>query len=344
MTTPDSPLAATFVAAPDHWPRNGAPIKAIACHMAEGGGTVQWLTHDDGNSSTYVCEFSGRIVQMVAESLAAGSLNPSLTRTTNDAAYTFEGERVVYGITVLRNALGAGALDPNRAVIAIETEGFARPLTAAQRLRFPKANPAGGPNAAQRAALKALVNDIRRRNGALPAIGHRDQQSYKACPGHAFPWADYGGHGVKAAYVAPIPPDTSTGEDTMTNIEAKIEQWKLDGTSLVTTLGAPRRADGTADYGSRFMLQKTGTGWDLVSVPRNRLTFVDGSLTDPGFAALSTYAIATPDAVTCKPFSDAATAAAEKIAAAAVEAAKRSGARAERERIAEAEAVRIRSI
>lgn len=159
------------------------------------------------------------------------------------------------------------------------------------------------------------------------------------------PWQDDRIGFPQARYLAALGaiPDTSTG-DTMTNIEAKIEQWKLDGTSLVTTLGAPRRADGTADYGSRFMLQKTGTGWDLVSVPRNRLTFVDGSLTDPGFAALSTYAIATPDAVTCKPFSDAATAAAEKIAAADVEAAKRSGARAERERIAEAEAVRIRSI
>ena len=207
MSTPDSPLAATFVPAPDHWPRLGAPIRAVVCHMAEGAGTVTWLTRNDGNSSHYVVELSGRIVQMVPESLAAGSLNPTLTRTTNDSPYTFELERVVYGITVLRTSLGSGGVaDPNRVVIAIETEGFAKPLTADQTLRFPKANPAGGPNAAQRKALKALVNDIRRRNGALPAIGHRDQQSYKSCPGHAFPWADYGGHGVKAAYVAPPAP------------------------------------------------------------------------------------------------------------------------------------------
>lgn len=307
MTTPDSPLAAAFVAAPDHWPRLGAPIRAVMLHMAEGAGTVTWLTRDDGNSSHYVVELSGRIVQMVPESLAAGSLNPTITRTTDDSPYTFELERVVYGITVLRAALGSGGVaDPNRVVIAIETEGFAKPLTATQRSRFPKANPAGGPNAVQRKALAALVNDIRRRHGALPVIGHRDQQSYKACPGHAFPWADYGGHGVKAGYIAPTTP-----EETV-NIEAKLEQWKLDGTTLVTTLGAPRMANGSVDYGSRLMLQKTATGWDLVPVNRTRLTFVDGSLTDPGFAALVAYALPTPDD--------------------------------ERERIALAEAARIRSI
>lgn len=249
MPSLDSPLAAVFVAAPDHWSRNGSLIRAVVCHMAEGAGTVPWLTRDDGNSSHYVIELSGRIVQMVAEARAAGSLNPTLTRTTNDAAFTFEGESVRYGVSVLRASLGtAGVADPNRCVIAIETEGFAKPLTATQKSRFPKANPAGGPNAAQRKALKALINDIRRRHGALPVIGHRDQQSYKACPGHAFPWKDYGGHGVRQGYVAPpvvvTPPDPTTGDDMAMKVPAKplvavIAQgaWIYDNADCTTSSG-----------------------------------------------------------------------------------------------------------
>ena len=189
----DSPLAAAFVAAPDHWPRAGAPIRAVVCHMAEGGGTVSWLTRNDGNSSHYVVEYSGRIVQMVPEALAAGSMNPKITRRDNDPPYTFEGESVRYGRTAL-DASGI-ASDPNRYAIAIETEGFAK----------------DGPNSAQRTALAALVNDIRRRRGVLPVLGHRDQQNQKACPGHLFPWADFGGHAVKRGYVAPVTPP-STGD------------------------------------------------------------------------------------------------------------------------------------
>ena len=210
MTTPDSPLAAKFVASPANWSRSGAGIRAVAGHMAEGGGTVTWLSHQTGNSSHYVVEFSGRIVQMVAESRAAGSLNPKLTRTDDDPPFTFEGEQVTYGRTALRKALGAdGVSDPNRFVIAIETEGFAKKLTASQVANFPKANPAGGPNDAQRAALAALVNDIRRRHGAMPVVGHRDQQSYKACPGHRFPWQEFGGHAVKRGYVEPTTPPST---------------------------------------------------------------------------------------------------------------------------------------
>lgn len=60
MTISDSPVATTFVAAPDHWSRDGKAIRAIVVHMAEGGGTVAWLTRDDGNSAHYVVEGSGR--------------------------------------------------------------------------------------------------------------------------------------------------------------------------------------------------------------------------------------------------------------------------------------------
>lgn len=168
-----------FVAAPDHWPRGGVPILAIAIHMAEGGGTVSWLTRNDGNSSHYVVERSGRVVQMVREDRAAGSINPKSVRNTDDAPFTFMGEVIRYGVTANKAALGVHWQNPNAAVIAIEVEGFA----------------ADGPNAAQRQALSSLVLDIRSRHPSLPALGHRDWQSYKACPGRKIPWFDYGGHG-----------------------------------------------------------------------------------------------------------------------------------------------------
>lgn len=201
----DSPLAVRFVAAPDHWSRNGAAIKGVVIHMAQGGGTVSWLTRPDGNSSHYVVEYDGEIVQMVAEARAAGSIDPTKIRLTNDPAFTYLGESIVYGRTAVVASMGrAAGDDPNRYVIAIETEGFAgKAPTVGQSGYDLRANPVGGPNAKQRASLAALVNDIRRRRGPLPALGHRDFQSYKVCPGKRIPWVDYGGHALKAAYAAP---------------------------------------------------------------------------------------------------------------------------------------------
>lgn len=173
--------ATRFVAA-ESWSRGTVPIRGITIHMAEGGGTVSWLTRVDGNSSHYVVEYDGDVVQMVRESQAAGSMNPKLTRTTDDPAYTsFQGESVKMGRTALNYILGGYATNPNAAVIAIEVEGFA----------------AQGPNTAQRKALVRLIRDIRSRRGALGVLGHRDQQSYKACPGKKIPWKDYGGHAKK---------------------------------------------------------------------------------------------------------------------------------------------------
>lgn len=203
MSMTDSRLAAAFVAAPDHWPRNGALARAIVLHMAEGGGTVSWLTRPDGNSSHYVVERSGRIVQMVAEADAAGSMNASLTRTTDDAPYSFEGQTITYGRSAL-NAAGI-ASDPNRYAIAIETEGFAK----------------DGPSALQRHALKLLVADIRSRRGPLDVLGHRDQQDYKACPGHRVPWADYGQHGAATG--------AATGDDMPTLSLLKHQRWTANG-------------------------------------------------------------------------------------------------------------------
>lgn len=175
-------IADRFVASPpsEHGPRN-ASVMGITIHMAEGGGTVSWLTRADGNSSHYVVEYSGRITQMVVEDHWAGSINPNLIRKDNDAPYTFLGERITYGRAAALSALGlTAANNPNRYVIAIEVEGFA----------------ADGPNEKQNASLLRLVKDIRSRHGNLPCLGHRDFQNYKRCPGHKVRWADYGGHAV----------------------------------------------------------------------------------------------------------------------------------------------------
>lgn len=193
--TADSPLVKRVVPAPDNWTRNGAAVTGIVTHMAEGGGTVSWLTRDDGNSSHYVVEYDGDLVQMVDEERAAGSINPHLIRQNNDAPYTFEGEQVIYGRTAALTMGSGAANDPNRYVIAIEVEGFA----------------ATGPNAAQRATLAAIYNDIRRRKGSMPALGHRDFQNYKPCPGHRIPWPELGHHAKKAGYMPPVTPPPAGG-------------------------------------------------------------------------------------------------------------------------------------
>jgi hypothetical protein len=197
----DSPLADRWLASPagEQGARLGSvgDIKAVTIHMAEGGGTASWLSRLDGNSSHYVVEYTGAIVQMVRERNWAGSINPRDIRTTNDSPFVIDGETVRYGRAAQLTAVGiTAAKDPNRYVIAIEVEGFAK----------------SGPNEKQRASLKALVNDIRLRRGPLPCLGHRDWQDYKACPGKLIHWGDYGGHAVKAAG---IPASTPPSEDPM---------------------------------------------------------------------------------------------------------------------------------
>jgi hypothetical protein len=176
-------------------------IRAICIHMAQGGGTVSHLTHKDGNSSHYVVEYSGRVVQMVREAHWAGSINPKLIRKDEDPTFSFLGASVTFGRDTVLATIGKNpANDPNRFVIAIEIEGFARKAPEKGESGFhPLANPRGGPNRKQRVALAALVADIRkRRNKPYPCLGHRDFQNYKACPGRRIPWVDYGGHAIKA--------------------------------------------------------------------------------------------------------------------------------------------------
>lgn len=194
--TPDSKLVSRVVPSPsgEVWSRGGTPIRGIAIHMAQGGGTEYHLDNLDGNSSHYVVKYSGELVQMVPEYKAAGSMNPKLLRTTDDSPFTnYEGLRVRYGITALKASLGMFYANANAAAIAIEIEGFAGDNTGTVADRD------GGPNDAQERTLVALINDIRRRRGPLPCFGHRDQQSYKACPGSRIPWKALGGHGVVSA-------------------------------------------------------------------------------------------------------------------------------------------------
>ena len=180
---PDSQLVDSVLVA-EAYSRNGAPILGVVIHHAEGGGTDTWLTRIDGNSSHYVIKYSGKLVQLVPESKAAGSMNPRATRTTDDKPFTQAGVSIQYGRTALNAVLGGYAPTyVNRAVIAIEIEGFA----------------ADGPNTAQTVTLVSLIKDIRQRRGPVGLLGHRDQQDYKACPGKLIPWNLLGGHGPATA-------------------------------------------------------------------------------------------------------------------------------------------------
>lgn len=165
--------------ATDLGPAKG-PRLAFVWHMAEGGGTVAFLAKPNPNdvSVHFVVEYSGTIVQMLPLEHMHSSLRTTAIRGTDDAPYQYRGEMITYGATAARHIMGRWAdvrdsLGPNHASIAAEVEGFA----------------ATGPNDAQTAAIAALARDL-----GLPALGHRDFQSYKACPGHQFPWFIIGGH------------------------------------------------------------------------------------------------------------------------------------------------------
>jgi hypothetical protein len=157
----------------DYGVRSG-PVKAFLIHMAEGGGTVAYLANSPlrGVSVHYVIEYSGRIVRMLDESHASGSVNPQDIRTTDDA-------NGFYGVTAAKAVMGSWWSNPNAAVISLEIEGFAKT----------------GPNADQANALVVLVNDVWSRHPGMGLLGHRDFADYKQCPGTHIDWARLGGHG-----------------------------------------------------------------------------------------------------------------------------------------------------
>jgi hypothetical protein len=169
--------------------------RAVVIHMAEGGGTVSWLTHPtNNNSSHFVVEYSGRIVQMVRDSDASHSLH-----VDPRSDWPGTGDYGTFGFGYVKQLLGAGASDPNRYIFAVEVEGYA----------------ANGPNDAQVAALGRLIADLRSRYPSIKGLlGHRDFQDYKPCPGGRIPWEVLGGHGVFGSTPAPQPPP-SGGDITM---------------------------------------------------------------------------------------------------------------------------------
>ena len=175
------------------------PRLAVVWHMAEGGGTVGYLSRQNPNgvSVHYVIEYRGRIVQMLNESRMHTSIrikHPSgahAIRHTNDA----DG---FYGQAAAVAVMGKWAdvhtsLGPNHASIGVEIEGFA----------------ADGPNAKQRPAMAALFADLRTRYPFIRSLGHRDF-NLKACPGRKIPWDAVGGHGTTPA----TPETTMPGLDT----------------------------------------------------------------------------------------------------------------------------------
>lgn len=162
-----------------HFTRGGLrEVRAILWHMAEGGGTVGYLRTARINvSATFVIEYTGRTVRMVADGDASHSAHVSIDEDNADA----DDCGGLYDPSIARAILGPdGWRDVNAYVVSVEIEGFRR----------------DGPNPSQRAAIVALYGELRERYPTIRGnLGHRDVQDYKGCPGCRFPWEAIGGHG-----------------------------------------------------------------------------------------------------------------------------------------------------
>ena len=176
----------------DYGVRTG-PALGLLFHMAEGGGTVGYLsrTPPRGVSVHAVCDVRGVVTQMLPWAHISGSLNPS-NRST-DKGY--------FGRSHLLAVLGNRWSDPNGAVLSMEIEGFA----------------SIGPSAEQVDAAVAWGLDMKRRYPALRgALGHADQTDTKRCPGTRpqmqAVFARVGGHGI---WRTPTTNAPANGEGTL---------------------------------------------------------------------------------------------------------------------------------
>lgn len=174
-------MAYPFVRSAVDLGRASGPRLGIAWHMAEGGGTVGYLSRQNPNgvSVHFVVEYSGRVVQMLALDHLHTSLRVTAIRKSDDPAYQWAGQDIVYGATAARAVLGGWWLNPNNATIGVEVEGFAK----------------DGPKPEQADAIAELWDYLVGKYPGIRSLGHRDFADYKACPGKRFPWDRVGGHG-----------------------------------------------------------------------------------------------------------------------------------------------------
>jgi hypothetical protein len=220
-------------AATDLGPRKG-PILGANIHMAEGGGTVGFLSRPnrDGVSVQYVIDYDGIVTQMLLES----HMQSAIRIHNPDGSYAIrqDDDGFGFGHSVAVAVLGAWAdthttLGPNHATIGIELEGFAGKAPLKGQAGYdPRADPLGGPNDAQTAALAALIDDIRTRHPDIGLTGHRDH-NVKNCPGLRIPWLLLGGHGpagsegpmkdIDAANATPQVVASSTGRRSSISTE-----------------------------------------------------------------------------------------------------------------------------
>lgn len=267
-------------------PRKG-PTLGLLYHMAEGGGTVGYLDKNGsppprGVSVHAVCEYSGRVVQMLKFGDASGSLNPS-DRST-DKAY--------FGHSILVDVLGDWWRDPNSAVISMEIEGFAK----------------DGPNQKQVASAIAWGLDMRGRYPSIRgAIGHADQTDTKRCPGATPPmraiFDRVGGHGLFSTEEAMRLTDVVAEAGTATITAAGIVWRVADGKQVQVDAGSSWDVSGTARYNHEptdptgdlgYMIRARAADGELHIVAVSRCTFVAAPAPGP----------LPPSELACKPFTD----------------------------------------
>ena len=234
---PDYP----FVPAYHRYGRRRGPVNAFVVHMAEGGGTVGFLSRPNarGVSVHYVVEYTGRIVRMLMESEASGSINPNDLRTTEGPA--------PYGATVRKGVMGDWDHDPNSAVITCEVEGFART----------------GPTEAQSRGLVRLVDDVRSRYPMMGLLGHRDFQDYKPCPGGLIDWRSLGGHGPAGGMEDdPMDPFPIGVDRKLVTVRPGAQLYNLDlGTEDAPTVAKAEDAE------SMYTYRTGGVTYRVVVIP-----------------------------------------------------------------------------